>query len=167
MQGYVINRSGTFKHVFKQNIAPNEKIPLDKLYSSYHKKFPEPTVFLSFIRKVEKDVNGIVLENFNEKGFLDSFKKESPVVETLVVSTVDVTGEDVDISPKQLAHMEFNDESKKLLKSITNTRTLTYALTLARKNGINKKMQRALARRIDEIKGDKKVVRVSNTNIPG
>ena len=55
MKGYLINRTGSFKHAFGRTLAPNEKIDLEKLYLTYAIKMNLEN-FITFIKSKSKQL---------------------------------------------------------------------------------------------------------------
>jgi len=144
MEGYIINRTGTFKHVFGRTIGPNEKINLLDLYKVYSLRM----TLENFIEHIKNKSNSSGVEVIGVDLLNPETPKEIRIENELKKYQMDVET----VTPKILSELEYNDDTKLLISKIDSTRLLTYAQTMARKNGKNKFLQKALARRVKELK---------------
>jgi len=144
MKGFIINRTGTFKHVFGRTLAPNEKIDLEKLYLIYAVRMGLEE-FIEHIKTkasaAKLDIEGINLLN-------PKIPQEIRLENELRNLNVDLKT----LTPKILSEMEYNEETRLLISKLTSTRLLAYAATLAKKSNKSKFMINALEKRVKELK---------------
>jgi hypothetical protein len=150
MKGFIINRTGKHKHIFKTLLKPNEKLDLKKLYTDIYSRKKTEAEFLEHIKKFVSNIEGISLEDLDE----------SPIEAPVELLNNRETGEFPTLSmedakkltPKEIASLIYDPEvTKQILSHIDSTRTLTYALTLLKKKNKSKRLQRALEKRIIEV----------------
>jgi hypothetical protein len=66
MKGFIINRTGKHKHIFKTLLKPNEKLDLKKLYTDIYSRKKTEAEFLEHIKKFVSNIEGISLEDLDE-----------------------------------------------------------------------------------------------------
>ena len=154
MKGTIVNRAGKFKHAFQQQISPNAKIEVQTLYTSVYAKRMTEKEFTDHLMKTVASVDGLELDNFEAT----PPKREAPVLSTpmetgdVQASTSMQLAETGELTPSKIASLKFSADTKNVLAQVNDTKTLNYALTMARKKNVkNKRLQQAIEKRITEI----------------
>jgi ATP-dependent Lon protease len=150
MRGFIINRTGKHKHVFKAMLKPNERLDLRKLYTEIYSRKKTEAEFLDHVKKYTSSIDGLSLEDLDESPIEAPAEllanKETGELPTLSVEEIKK------LTPTEVANLPYDPEkTKDILSNIDSSRTLTYALTLLKKKNKSKRMQRALEKRIIEI----------------
>lgn len=150
MKGYIINRTGKHKHIFKAMLKPNEKLDLRKLYTEIYSRRKTEAEFLEHIKKYTSNIDGLFLEDLDESPI------EIPVELLGNTETGELPALSVEeikkLTPTEISNLPYDpNKTKDILSNIDSTRTLTYALTLLKKKNKSKRLQRALEKRIIEV----------------
>ncbi len=130
MNGYVRNKSVSWRHAMKRSIGPGHKIPLDELYEQYGEKhdLKEGPAFVDWLRHIklkDSSVWGITYED-------ETTKKKTKVEK-------DEKAEDLTPPPMVTKELEVKDivnmpvrKAREELKKMTDLKLLTYAYSEAR-----------------------------------
>ena len=149
MKGYIINRTGTFKHVFKRTFAPNTKVDMNDLYRDWGFNLTTDD-FVTKIKSILNVMDGMDLEDFK----LD-VKDVRTLEDSQEVNIVISNPKDVDVAevtPAYIANNKYTASMGQLIKNIENLKTLKYALTLVnKKKSPNRWLQKALSTRINQL----------------
>ena len=149
MNGYVKNKSMTWRHAMKRSIGPGHKVSLDELFEQYGPKhdLKEGEPFVEWLRNVKLRDTGtweVVYEDavkLEEKS-AEPVKKEKPeFVTPLVKKNMEVV--DVVQMSVRTARVE--------LKKITDIKLLKYAMQEANQLANKDTLVRMLRKRIQEL----------------
>jgi hypothetical protein len=130
MNGYVKNKSMSWRHAMKRSVGPGQEIPLDELFEQYGSKhdLEEGGPFVEWIRTVKLRDRGTW-----EVVFKDGTEKEEPQEEV-----VEEKQKNDLVVPLVKKEMEVSDivgmsvrTARTDLKKITNIKLLKYALNEA------------------------------------
>jgi len=149
MNGYVKNKSMTWRHAMKRSIGPGHKVPLDELFEQYGPKhdLKEGEPFVEWLRNVKlRDTSTweVVYEDAlkKEEKVAEPAKEEKPeLVTPLVKKDMEVT--DVVQMSVRTARVE--------LKKITDIKLLKYAMQEANQLANKDTLVRMLRKRIQEL----------------
>jgi hypothetical protein len=164
VEGFVVNNSGRFRHIFKMNISPGSKISFSALWEIYKGKcgcdFDHR--FLEWLKENKiPDGSGFdfVVESIN-KVVDDSQIGESN--ETLDEDTSDVA-EDAEgdyipgktsvskITARQIAGLKTRDNPRSVINQVLSIHKLRRALTLTKDRAGKETLTRLIRNRIDHL----------------
>lgn len=152
MNGYVKNKSNTWRHAMKRSIGPGHKIALDELFAQYGEKHDlkpgkEFVEWLKSIKLKDRSTWEIVYNNNKEKEV-----DLTPDIEDKDESKGDQVRPFVkkDITPNEIANMTVR-EARESLKKITDIKLLKYAYEQARQLAHKDSLCRMLRKRIQEV----------------
>ena len=121
MDGYIVNKSGMWRHVFKRAVGPNQSVSLDDLYKEYGIKnnINEGKEFIDWLKEIKLKNDNRWLFNYNETEYTKDNKKvtDSGVVIEVVdgVETIaDIPNDDdkLDNSVDEVKNNSNNKRSK-------------------------------------------------------
>lgn len=130
MNGYVRNKSASWRHAMKRSVGPGHKIPIDELYEQYGEKhdLKEGPPFVDWLRQIKLKDSSVWDVVYQE----ETTKKKAKVVR-------DEKAEDLTPPPMVKKELEVSDivnmsvrTAREGLKKITDLKLLTYAYTEAR-----------------------------------
>lgn len=130
MNGYVMNKSASWRHAMKRSIGPGHKIPLDELYEQYGEKhdLKEGSSFVDWLRQIKLKDSSVWDVVYKE----ETTEKKAKVVK-------DEKAKDFTSPPIVTKELEVEDivnmsvrEAREGLKKITDLKLLTYAHSEAR-----------------------------------
>lgn len=130
MNGYVRNKSASWRHAMKRSVGPGHKIPLDELYEQYGEKhdLKEGPSFVDWLRQIKLKDSSVWDVVYKE----ETTKKKAKVAK-------DEKAEDLTPPPMVTKELEVKDivnmsvrTAREGLKKITDLKLLTYAYTEAR-----------------------------------
>ena len=159
MEGYVINKAGTWAHVMKRSVHPGHKIPLNELYLQYGKKYnlKEGIEFVNWIRDVK-------LRNDSRWGII--FEEEVVNAEEVVVTPSNVESKalqgnfDIPTARPAIAKKDVSVEevvgwsvrkARDRVNDVQDVKVLTYALKEASQRPQKEVLCRILKKRIQEL----------------
>lgn len=151
MNGYVKNKSMTWRHAMKRSIGPNQEIPLDDLFEQYGTKhdLKEGEPFVEWLRTVklrDKSVWEVIYTDGTKKEEPEEkVEKEKRPKRDLVVPLVKKELEVSDIVGMSVRNARAD------LKKITDLKLLTYALTEANQLANKDTLCIMLRRRVQEL----------------
>lgn len=150
MNGYVKNKTSTWRHAMKRTIGPGHQIPLDELFEQYGEKhdLKEGEPFVGWLRDIklkDKSVWEVIFTDGVEKDVQkeDTIKKRQK--NDLVVPLVK---KDIEVS--DVVNMSVR-RAREDLKKITNINLLKYALGEANQLANKDTLVRMLRKRISEL----------------
>ncbi len=146
MNGYVKNKTATWRHAMKRSIGPGHTIDLDEIYEQYGEKhgLEKGKPFVEWLRSVKLTNNTVWEIVYNENAPKEAVKeneKKSDMVTPHVKKPLEV--EDVVTMSVRKAREE--------LKKITDINLLKYALGEARQLAHKDTLCIMLRRRIQEL----------------
>ncbi|KKL67178.1 hypothetical protein LCGC14_2137570 [marine sediment metagenome] len=149
MNGYVMNKSVSWRHAMKRSVGPGHKIPLDELYEQYGEKhdLKEGAVFVDWLRQIklkDSSVWNIVYKD-------ETTKKKTKVAK-------DEKAEDLTPPPMVTKELEVSDivnmsvrKAREGLKKMTDLKLLTYAYNESRQLANKDTLCIMLRKRISEL----------------
>jgi hypothetical protein len=145
MNGYVKNKTASWRHALKRSIGPGHQVDLDELYEQYGKKhdLEEGKPFVEWLRSVKLPDNTvweIVYDDGKPKAEIKESKKVDMVMPH-VKKPLDV---------KDIVTMSVR-QARQDLKKITDIKLLKYALGEARQLANKDTLCIMLRRRIQEL----------------
>jgi hypothetical protein len=157
MNGYVLNKSTSWRHAMKRSIGPGHKVPLDELYNQYGEKhaLEKGAVFVEWLRQIKlKDSNiwDIVYKDEASDKKIEVVKDKkadeltSPPMVKKELSVADVVGMEADDVIGMSVRKARTD-----LKKITDIKLLRYAYNEARQLANKDTLCIMLKRRIQEL----------------
>lgn len=150
MKGFLVNRTGKHKHIFKSLLKPNERLNIASLYLSIYAKKMTESQFLFHLKSTIERMNGIQVEELDETPF--ELPAEMAQEREAEEKKQEVLEKATQMTPSEVASLEYTPGlTQEVLSKIDSSRTLSYALTLLRKKNKNKRLQRALEKRIAEL----------------
>ena len=133
MNGYVMNKSASWRHAMKRSVGPGHKIPLDELDEQDGEKhdLKEGPSFVDWLRQIKLKDSSIW-----DVVYKDETTKKKAKVEKV---EKDEKAEDLTPPPMVTKELEVSDIvnmsvriAREALKKITDLKLLTYAYTEAR-----------------------------------
>ena len=150
MNGYVKNKTSTWRHAMKRTIGPGHQIPLDELFEQYGEKhdLKEGEPFVGWLRDIklkDKSIWEVIFTDGVEKDVQkeDTIKKRQK--NDLIVPLVK---KDIEVS--DVVNMSVR-RAREDLKKITNINLLKYALGEANQLANKDTLVRMLRKRISEL----------------
>jgi len=150
MNGYVKNKSVSWRHAMKRSIGPGHQIPLDDIFEQYSSKhdLKEGKPFVEWLRTVklrDRDVWEIVFIDDNKKDEAAETIVKERQAKDMVVPLVKKAMEVADIVGMSVRTARAD------LKKITDIKILKYALAEANQMANKDTLVIMLRRRIQEL----------------
>ena len=125
VDGFVVNNTGRYKHIFKRGIFPGMSIPLKDLYETYCYKY-DGDFDLDFVKWLEDTK---LIDGFDV--VIDSYEPEESVndVEVFSPGEKNITQDYSKITFTDIANLKIKDNPKEVISNIDSVAKLRRALT--------------------------------------
>jgi len=147
IKGYIQNATGRYKHIFKRNMGPGQKVDLSDLYTLYEKKY-DGEFDLDFVKWVEENkiIPGfnLVVEEYEEEELVSTSETSVGVGEIEAIGVGEVFSQPAEknfnaplkkkVTPNRLTSTEISelkikDDPKRVISQVQSIHKLRRALT--------------------------------------
>jgi pyocin large subunit-like protein len=158
IDGYVVNNSGRFRHIFKTNVSPGMRIQLEALYVMYKDRY-EGNFDLKFLEWLQQTK---VPEGCGFDIVVNSVDESKPVEnKTAIVMAAPASEEEEPfvqgkmpigkITARQIAGLKTKDNPKSIIGEVSSIHKLRRALTMTKDRAGKETLTRYIRDRISEL----------------